>query len=203
MPNAIPLTARSAWLPTAAAPGSAGLRLRYLGAYALEETGEQKSAAFWMASLKAGYRITPKLQITLDVLNLFDKKANDIECWGGACTRNEAMAGTGGCGTGTAIDGRLVHPLEPRTFRSGCAPVSDPLSSDPPITHPRHHARLSPPPHRRPASGQGKTTVTAALARLHARQGGGSPSSSAGPDFSTRRSTPSPPLPEPRPRHVR
>lgn len=62
----------------------------------------------------AGYRITPaKLQITLDVLNLFDKKANDIEYWGGACTRNEAMAGTGGYGTGTAIDGRLVHPLEP------------------------------------------------------------------------------------------
>ena len=32
---------------------------------------------------------------------------------------DEAMAGTGGCGTGTAIDGRLVHPLEPRTFRIG------------------------------------------------------------------------------------
>ena len=119
VPNAIPLTAS---LGLAADSGGAwfgGLRLRYLGAYALEETGEQKSAAFWMASLKAGYRITPKLQITLDVLNLFDKKANDIEYWGGACTRNEAMAGTGGCGTGTAIDGRLVHPLEPRTFRIG------------------------------------------------------------------------------------
>ena len=70
-----------------------------------------------MDNLKTGYRITPQLQLTLDVLNLFGKKANDIEYWGGACTRNEAQAGTGGCGSGSAIDGRLVHPLEPRTFR--------------------------------------------------------------------------------------
>ncbi len=118
VPNAIPLTA-SLGLIADSGPWFGGLRLRYLGAYALEETGERKSAPFWMANLKAGYRITPQLQLTLDVLNLFDKKANDIEYWGGACTRNEAQAGTGGCGAGTAIDGRLVHPLEPRTFRVG------------------------------------------------------------------------------------
>jgi hypothetical protein len=51
------------------------------------------------------------MQITMDVLNLFDRQANDIEYWGGACTRNEFP----GCNGGD--DGRLVHPLEPRTFR--------------------------------------------------------------------------------------
>lgn len=68
-----------------------------------------------MANLKAGYRINPQLQLTLDVLNLFDKQANDIEYWGGSCTRSETLGGT--CGGG--IDGRLVHPLEPRTLRIG------------------------------------------------------------------------------------
>jgi outer membrane receptor protein involved in Fe transport len=115
VPNAIPLTAS---LGVTADNGGAwfgGLRLRYLGAYALEETATHKSTAFWMANLKAGYRISPNLQLSLDVLNLFDKKANDIEYWGGACTRSETLGGT--CGGG--IDGRLVHPLEPRTFRVG------------------------------------------------------------------------------------
>ena len=115
VPNAIPLTAS---LGISADNGGAwfgGLRLRYLGAYALEESATYKSTAFWMANLKAGYRFSPKLQLTLDVLNLFDRKANDIEYWGGACTRSETLGGT--CGGG--IDGRLVHPLEPRTFRVG------------------------------------------------------------------------------------
>ncbi len=117
VPNAIPLTASVSLGADPGGPWFAGLRLRYLGAYDLEETGQHKSTAFWMANLKAGYRITPKVQISLDILNLFDKKANDIEYWGGACTRSESLAGTGGCGSGTGIDGRLVHPLEPRSLR--------------------------------------------------------------------------------------
>lgn len=115
VPNAIPLTASLGLSADNGGPWFGGLRLRYLGAYALEESAEQKSTPFWMANLKAGYRFSPKLQLTLDVLNLFDKKANDIEYWGGACTRNETLGGT--CNGG--IDGRLVHPLEPRSLRLG------------------------------------------------------------------------------------
>ncbi|MBK9784374.1 MAG: TonB-dependent receptor [Betaproteobacteria bacterium] len=115
VPNAIPLTASLALTTDNGGPWFGGLRLRYLGAYALEETAEQKSSAFWMANLKAGYRFSPKLQVTLDVLNLFEKQANDIEYWGGACTRSETLGGS--CGGGIA--GKLVHPLEPRTFRLG------------------------------------------------------------------------------------
>jgi len=119
VPNAIPLTLSLGMSYDDGGPWFGGIRLRYLGAYALEETGTEKSTAFWMANLKLGYRINKQWQATLDVLNLFDRKANDIEYWGGACTRNEAVAGTGGCGTGSAIDGRLIHPLEPRTVRVG------------------------------------------------------------------------------------
>ena len=115
VPNAIPLTAS---LGATVDPGGrwfGGVRLRYLGAYPLEETGREKSTPFLMANLKLGYRVDARTRITLDVLNLFDRKANDIEYWGGACTRGETASGT--CGGG--IDGRLVHPLEPRTLRLG------------------------------------------------------------------------------------
>jgi outer membrane receptor protein involved in Fe transport len=113
IPNAIPLTAS---LGIGADPGGqwfGGLRMRYLGAYALEETGEQKSRSLFTANLKVGYRIAPKVQLSVDILNLFDREANDIEYWGGACTRSEQTSGA--CGGG--IDGRLIHPLEPRTMR--------------------------------------------------------------------------------------
>ncbi len=117
VPNAVPLTISLGIAYDDGGPWFGGIRSRYLGAYALEETGTEKSHAFWMTNLKVGYRFNKQWQATLDVLNLFDKQANDIEYWGGACTRSEALANTGGCGSGSAIDGRLVHPLEPRTVR--------------------------------------------------------------------------------------
>ena len=114
VPNAIPLTASvgigiddgGAWF--------GGLRTRYIGAYALEETGREKSRALLTSNLKLGYRFNRDWQLAFDALNLFDRRANDIEYWGGACTRREQAAGN--CGDG--IDGRLVHPLEPRTVRA-------------------------------------------------------------------------------------
>jgi len=113
VPNAIPRSASLAVSADRHGPWFGGLRLRYVGAYALEETGEQKSTPFWTANLKLGYRFDPKLQLTLDILNLFDREANDIEYWGAACTKTEGA----GCNGGNGFDGRLVHPLEPRTFR--------------------------------------------------------------------------------------
>ncbi|WP_234814970.1 TonB-dependent receptor [Noviherbaspirillum denitrificans] len=113
VPNAIPVTASLAATIDHGSRWFGGVRLRYLGAYALEETGQQKSAPLWTVNLKLGYRVAPKTQIGVDVLNLFDRKGNDIEYWGGACTRSEQAGGT--CNGG--IDGRLVHPLEPRTVR--------------------------------------------------------------------------------------
>ena len=47
------------------------------------------------------------------MLNLFNRAGNDIEYWGAACSRNEQASGA--CNGG--IDGRLVHPVEPRTVR--------------------------------------------------------------------------------------
>ncbi|MDE2585085.1 MAG: TonB-dependent receptor, partial [Betaproteobacteria bacterium] len=117
VPNAIPLTASVALNYDNGGAWHGGLRLRYLGAYDLEETGTEKSTPFWMVNLRLGYRLDQRVQFTADILNLFNSRANDIEYWGGACTRNELNAGA--CGGGNGIDGRLVHPLEPRTLRLG------------------------------------------------------------------------------------
>ena len=113
VPNAIPLSASVAISADQQGAWFGGLRMRYIGAYPLEETGAQKSAPHLTASLKLGYRFTPKLRVSLDVLNLFDRRANDIEYWGNSCTRAEGPA----CNGGNGFDGRLVHPLEPRTLR--------------------------------------------------------------------------------------
>ena len=113
IPNAIPVTASVALTADRKGGWYGGLRLRYLGAYPLENSGQQKSTPFFTTNIKLGYRINKSLQVTLDVLNLFDRKANDIEYWGATCTRSEGA----GCNGGAGFDGRLVHPIESRTLR--------------------------------------------------------------------------------------
>ena len=113
VPNSIPLSASIGISADRQGTWFGGFRLRYLGAYPLEETGTQKSTPFLTANLKVGYRFSPNLRITADILNLFDRRANDIEYWGTSCTRAEGPD----CNNGAGFDGRLVHPLEPRTFR--------------------------------------------------------------------------------------
>lgn len=115
VPNAIPVSASVAATLDDGYKWSGGLRLRYIGAYDLEEAGSQKSTAFMTANAKLGYRVNKNWQLSMDVLNLFDRKADDIEYWGGACSKQDGAACNGGAG----IDGRLVHPLEPRTLRAG------------------------------------------------------------------------------------
>ena len=113
VPNAIPLTASLGLTLDRREKWFGGLRLRYIGAYALEETGRERSDAFWMVNARAGYRFDPRLQLTVDVLNLLGSRAHDITYWGAACSRADGA----GCNGGDGIDGRLVHPLEPRTVR--------------------------------------------------------------------------------------
>ncbi len=113
VPNAIPLSASMGLAYDRQGPWFGGLRWRYIGAYALEESGTQRSASAWTASLKLGRRIAAGFEASLEVLNLFDRRANDIEYWGAACT----PANGAGCNGGNGIDGRLLHPMEPRTLR--------------------------------------------------------------------------------------
>jgi outer membrane receptor protein involved in Fe transport len=114
VPNAVPLTASVGVSVDRGGSWFCDLRTRYIGAYALEESGREKSRPVLTTNLELSYRVDRQWQLALDVLNLFDRRANDIEYWGGACTRAEQTSGA--CGEG--IDGRLIHPLEPRTLRA-------------------------------------------------------------------------------------
>jgi hypothetical protein len=57
VPNAIPVTASVGLGADRGGPWYGGLRLRYLGAYALEESGTHKSSPFWTANLRLGHRL--------------------------------------------------------------------------------------------------------------------------------------------------
>jgi outer membrane receptor protein involved in Fe transport len=115
VPNAIPVSASLAANYDDGSHWSGGIRVRYIGSYALEETGTQKSSSFLTANARLDYQFNPHWQLSASILNLLNRKANDIEYWGGACSRQDGA----GCGGGQGIDGRLVHPLEPRTLRVG------------------------------------------------------------------------------------
>lgn len=115
IPNAIPVTASLAVTHDKGGKLFGGIRTRYLGAYPLEETGTVKSKAFWATNLKLGYRYDENVQLSIDLLNIFNSKANDIEYFGASCTGSEGAA----CGGGDGVEGRLLHPLEPRSVRLG------------------------------------------------------------------------------------
>ncbi|WP_395399342.1 TonB-dependent receptor [Pseudoduganella sp. UC29_106] len=79
VPNAIPFTAS---LGVSADPGGrwfGGLHARYIGAYALEETGRERSHPLFTTNIRAGYRFSRSLQLSADILNLFNRAGNDIE----------------------------------------------------------------------------------------------------------------------------
>ncbi len=76
VPNAIPVTGVGGCVAgTAAAAGSPACACATWAAIRWKKPAREKSARPWMANLKAGYRFTPQLQVTLDILNLFAKQA--------------------------------------------------------------------------------------------------------------------------------
>jgi TonB dependent receptor/TonB-dependent Receptor Plug Domain len=94
-------------------PLTASLRLRYLGPRALDTRNTERSKAATLLNLGIRYAVNPRLTLGLDVFNVAGKKGNDIEYAYASCTAGEVASGA--CGEG--IDGRHVHPMEPRSAR--------------------------------------------------------------------------------------
>ena len=88
-------------------PWSGTFALRHLGARPLVEDRSVVARAFTLASLRIGYRFSRQVETFLDVFNLFDRKAADIEYFYESRLRDEA----------TAVADRHFHPVEPRTIR--------------------------------------------------------------------------------------
>ncbi|MDP9894086.1 hypothetical protein J2W32_002961 [Variovorax boronicumulans] len=94
-------------------PLTTSLRLRYLGPRALDSRNVERSKAATLLNLGVRYAVNPRLTLGLDVFNVAGKKGNDIEYAYASCTAGEIASGA--CGEG--IDGRHVHPMEPRSAR--------------------------------------------------------------------------------------
>jgi outer membrane receptor protein involved in Fe transport len=81
--------------------------LRHFGSRPLVEDNSVRSGATTLVNLRAGYRIDRRWNVGLDVFNLFDRKANDIDYF-----YESQLAGEG-----APVEDVHFHPVEPRHFR--------------------------------------------------------------------------------------
>lgn len=119
IPGAINKTASAGIIYTPAQPWSIGFRMRYFGARPLLENNSVKSSASTLVNLQTGYKISKNLEAKLDVLNLFNRKVNDIEYLYNSCLANERS--TPECdATSDSREGfvdKHIHPGEDRSYR--------------------------------------------------------------------------------------
>jgi outer membrane receptor protein involved in Fe transport len=83
-------------------------QLRYFGPRPLIEDNSQRSKGTTLAYLRAGYRINAHTRLSLDIFNLFNRKASDIDYHYVSRLPGEPADGVGGIHS---------HPAEPRTAR--------------------------------------------------------------------------------------
>jgi hypothetical protein len=84
------------------------LRLRYFGARALNEDGSVRSRPTSLVNAQLGARLSSHARIVLDVFNLFDAKASDIDYVYTSRLRGEPAGG---------VDDIHLHPTLPRSAR--------------------------------------------------------------------------------------
>jgi outer membrane receptor protein involved in Fe transport len=84
------------------------LRVRYFGPRALIEDDSVRSDAATLVNLQAGYRITDRWSVALDIFNVFDSDVSDIDYFYASRLSGEPEDG---------IDDIHTHPAEPRSFR--------------------------------------------------------------------------------------
>ena len=83
-------------------------QLRYFGPRPLIEDDSVRSRSTTLASARIGYNLTRNLKVYVDVFNLFDRKASDIDYYYASRLPSEPAEGVGDL---------HFHPVEPRTAR--------------------------------------------------------------------------------------
>jgi outer membrane receptor protein involved in Fe transport len=106
IPGAVNTTA-SGGITYASGPWSGGLRLRYFGPRPLIEDDSQRSGSSLLVNAKVGYEVTKRLRLGLEVLNMFDRKVDDITYFYESRLQGEAAS----------VMDKHFHPAEPRTLR--------------------------------------------------------------------------------------
>ena len=84
------------------------VRWRYFGPRALVEDNSIRSKATSLVNLTAGYKLTGSVRVALDVFNLFNSSASDIDYFYTSRLPGEPAGG---------IDDLHIHPASPRTAR--------------------------------------------------------------------------------------
>jgi hypothetical protein len=87
-----------------------GMRLRYFGSRPLTENNSVRSEQTTLVNLEAGYRFSDRVQLVLDIFNLFDAEDNDIDYFYVSRLPGEPQGG---------VDDIHLHPTPPRTLRVG------------------------------------------------------------------------------------
>jgi outer membrane receptor protein involved in Fe transport len=101
-------TALSAGVSVADAGNLFGsVRLRYFGPRPLVEDGSVRSRATSLVNLEAGYAFPRDLRLTLEVFNLLDARASDIDYFYASRLRGEPAP----------VNDIHFHPAEPRSLR--------------------------------------------------------------------------------------
>ena len=85
-----------------------GAELRHFGPRPLIEDNSVRSASTMLAYARIGYKLDRATRLTLDVFNLFNKKASDIDYFYRSRLPGEAAGGR---------DDIHFHPVEPRTLQ--------------------------------------------------------------------------------------
>lgn len=87
---------------------SGGVQARYFGPRPLTEDGSVRSRATALLYGRIGYALSAKTRIALDVFNLLDRKASDIDYLYRSRLRGEGAEG---------VEDIHFHPVEPRSLR--------------------------------------------------------------------------------------
>jgi len=89
-------------------PWSGQFQLRYFGPRPLIEDNSQRSDGTTLAYVRVGYQLNRKTKLALDVFNVFDSKASDIDYYYASRLKGEPPEG---------VADRHFHPVEPRSLR--------------------------------------------------------------------------------------
>jgi outer membrane receptor protein involved in Fe transport len=87
---------------------AAGVRLRHIGPRTLVEDASATSAGSLLVNAEAGYRLAPRTRLLVDVLNLTNARASDVEYYYASRLPGEPAGG---------VDDIHLHPVAPRTVR--------------------------------------------------------------------------------------
>ncbi len=95
-------------------PWTVGARVRHFGAHPLIEDNSLRGRPSTLVNARIAWRATPRLEFSLDVFNLFDRKSDDVQY-----AYASRLPGEPAFDEATTPVDRHIHPSGPRTFRVG------------------------------------------------------------------------------------